>query len=142
MAKQTRKAGGSVKVTSIVKTVVSKPVSKPIYPFWKDENSYDEKKYGSIKDFLDDQNSEDIVEEGNINLSYNISAKEVVTVEFTASAATHTCGFIELGDISVNYPKGNPKFLATTTSSFLILPFGEFFQLVSPIFCLLLSTRL
>jgi len=120
MAKQTRKAGGPAKVTSIVKTVVSKPVSKPIYPFWEDKNSYNEKKYGSIKDFLDDQNSGDIVEKCTINLSYNISAKEVVTVEFIASAATHTCGFIELGDIGVNYPKGNPKSLADAMDEMVV----------------------
>lgn len=114
MAKQTaRKAGGPAQVNSIVKKIVSKPVSKPLYPHYVDNDDYrDEKKFGSLKDLLDDNDYDFIQERSSLNITKHLSTKEEVGFGAKIASAVHTCGFIELGEIGVSYPKGNPKTLA------------------------------
>lgn len=116
MAKQTaRKAGGSAKVTSIVKKVVEKPKSS--YPYYVDEHEYgDDNKHNSLSGILD---GEDVPNMEQLSVTKHLSVTEEVYLSAYINATEHTCGFIELGNLSAKYPKGKPKLLADLADEFV-----------------------
>jgi len=113
MAKQTRKAGVPAKVTTIVKKVITKqekPVKK--YPYYVDNEEYDE--HPAFANMMEDKYDDTSVDEGtDYGFSKVIDEKgDEVFFSYEVSAAVHTCGFLELGELSASSSDKNLLHLA------------------------------
>jgi len=100
MAKQTRKPVLPGKVTPIIKKVVAKQKkSVEKYPYYIDAR--DEEKHLTFANMMEDKYDGEAINGVNYGFTKVINEKEEVFFGYDVTAAPHTCGFLEIGEINV-----------------------------------------
>lgn len=117
MAKQTAKAGIPAKVNTIVKRVIAKqekPVKK--YPYYADDEGHEHLTFANM---MEEKYDDASVDEGIIyGFTKVINEKnDKVYLRYEVSPAAHTCGFLELGELSVTAADKNLSHLVDLLDS-------------------------
>lgn len=116
-----------------VKAIINKRVnatkSKPA-PKKKVEDKYpyytlDEEEFKNAKDYLEETGGFYIKDIDDLEFVKFISNRKVVKLQFSTDPATHTCGFIEVGDLSCSkVTKEDAVHLADLLDNLVILSDG------------------